>query len=222
MNRRVVAESGGAVFAEPVSSWSVERTVGTNQSAPTGLVAFLMTDIEGSTRLWDTAPVAMRHSLRRHDELINAAIESSGGYIFCRAGDSFAAAFDDADAALAAAVQSQHSLRIEPWPDCAEVRVRMAIHIGEADERDGNYFGPSLNRCSRLLSLCAGGTISLSSAAAEHIRGDKEMVENLTDVGLYGLADMNEPEHVWNCDVYKIDGGVESACDDTFRLAHTV
>ena len=168
------------------------------RSVPSGEVAFLITDIEGSTRLWDRVPEAMRRALKRHDDIIDMAIDVAGGYVFCRAGDSFAAAFDSAEAALEAATASQTAIAAEPWPGGIELSVRMAIHVGEADERDGNYFGQSLNRCSRLLGLCAGGRIALSEAARDRICS--ELASGLTDVGVRGLRDLAEPEHVWYCD----------------------
>lgn len=170
----------------------------TNGEVPSGEVAFLMTDIEGSTRLWDRDPDAMRRALERHDNIIGETVEEYGGYVFCRAGDSFAAAFESAEAAFRAATDSQRRISSEVWPADIELKVRMAIHVGEADERDGNYFGPNLNRCSRLLGLCAGGRIAVSEAVRDQICPDQA---SLTDLGVRGLPGLREPEHVWYCDV---------------------
>jgi len=164
---------------------------------PTGEVVFLMTDIEGSTRLWDRAPKEMRRALECHDDIIDSAIDDAGGYVFCRAGDSFAAAFTTAEAALHAAAKSQRLLAAQQWPGGLELRVRMAIHVGEADERDGNYFGPCLNRCSRLLGVCDGGMIAMSEMVRERIGAHIASILDLTDLGLRGLRDLEEPEHVW-------------------------
>ena len=199
MNHRAIAENGlrsnGA--APPPTTDDIPGDVG----PPTGQVTFLMTDIEGSTRLWDNAPAAMRESLQRHDRILKETIEGAGGYVFCRAGDSFAAAFADPTTAFGAAVESQQTLRNTDWPVGAELRVRMAIHVGEADERDGNYFGPSLNRCSRLLRLCAGGSIALSDIARDEVDQLAATQVDFTDRGLCGLPDLRVPERVWFCDV---------------------
>lgn len=172
-----------------------------NAAFPTGEVAFLMTDIEGSTRLWDQAPDAMRVALQRHDELLDAAIEDAGGYVFCRAGDSFAAAFHNAESAVQAATRSQRALAAEPWPDGIDMRVRMAVHVGQADERDGNYFGPCVNRCSRLLGHSRAGKVALSGTARARVGAHLAAILDLTDVGVRGLQDLEEPEHVWYCEI---------------------
>ena len=108
---------------------------------PSGTVTFLFTDIEGSTRLWDECPDAMRAALARHDELLGRAIAAHGGYVFSTAGDGVAAAFQRSADAVAAAVDAQLALGAEAWPDGVALRVRMGLHSGEAEEPDGNYLG---------------------------------------------------------------------------------
>lgn len=221
MNKRTKARpmldrSGTAPYAEPAQHAHPSEPTA-KPRPPSGEVAFLMTDIEGSTRLWDRAPEAMRRALKRHDNIMERAIEAAGGYVFCRAGDSFAAAFDSAESALQAAVSSQRSIAAERWPDVIDLRVRMAIHIGESDERDGNYFGPCLNRCSRLLGLCRGGRIALSGAVRERIGSHVAAVLELTDLGMHGLRDLDEPEHVWFCELGSpANDGKTPECDDYF------
>jgi class 3 adenylate cyclase len=112
--------------------------------APSGTVTFLFTDIEGSTRLWETAPDAMRVALERHDTMLRSVIEAHGGYVFATGGDGFAAAFGRAGDALTAAVTGQHDLRQESWSADTPIRVRMGVHTGEAAERSGDYFGPRI------------------------------------------------------------------------------
>ncbi|HYL51728.1 MAG TPA: adenylate/guanylate cyclase domain-containing protein, partial [Acidimicrobiia bacterium] len=107
---------------------------------PSGTVSFLFTDLEGSTRLWEEQPDAMRSALGVHDELLRQAIEAHGGYVFSTAGDAFAAAFGRAADAVGAAVDGQRALHSERWPGGILLRVRMGIHTGEAVERDGDYF----------------------------------------------------------------------------------
>src|SRR5881628_1477336 len=103
---------------------------------PSGTVTFLFTDIEGSTRLWETQREAMAVALARHDLLLRQCIESQGGYIFKTAGDAFCAAFATAASAVEAALAAQRSLRAERWPEDAPIRARMALHTGAAEIRD--------------------------------------------------------------------------------------
>ena len=113
---------------------------------PTGSATFLFTDIVGSTRLWETDPEAMRQSLQVHDVILRGVIASHRGYVFATGGDAFAAAFHSAGDAIAAAVAGQAELQSTVWPGNLALEVRMGLHAGEADERDGDYFGPTLNR----------------------------------------------------------------------------
>ena len=126
---------------------------------PTETYTFLFTDIQGSTRLWEQHPDAMRAVLARHDALLRASIEAHGGHVFKTAGDSFHAAFADAEAALSAALAAQTALHAEPWllPPGETLRVRAALHVGAAEERGGDYFGVPLSRTARLLSAAHGG-----------------------------------------------------------------
>src|SRR5262245_38274158 len=112
---------------------------GVQPRGPSGTVTFLFTDIERSTAWWETHPEPMRAALARHDELLRSAITTHGGWIFATGGDGLAAAFGRAGAGVAAAIEAQWSLVAEPWPPPIELRVRMALHTGEAEERDGDY-----------------------------------------------------------------------------------
>ena len=118
---------------------------------PTGTVTFLFTDIEGSTRLWESQQAAMQVALPRHDALVRQCIARHGGHVFKTGGDAFCAAFHTAPDALAAALESQRAIHAERWPESAKLRVRMALHTGAAEFRDGDYFGAPLNRVARLL-----------------------------------------------------------------------
>ena len=134
---------------------------------PTGTVTFLFTDVEGSTRLWEQRPLEMRSALERHDEILRSAIVGHGGYVFSTAGDAFAAAFSRAGDAVAAAVDAQRALGVESWPAGTMVRARMGLHTGEAQERDGDYFGSVLNRAARIMGLAGGGQVLMSAATGE-------------------------------------------------------
>jgi predicted ATPase/class 3 adenylate cyclase len=159
---------------------------------PSGTVTFLFTDIEGSTRLWESAPDAMRVALARHDEILRGAIESHGGYVFATGGDGFGAAFGRAHDALAAAGDAQTVLSAQRWPDGAALRVRMGLHTGEVDERGGDYFGPGVNRAARIMAAGHGGQVLVSGASAAVIGG-----AGLIDLGEHVFAGLDTPERVY-------------------------
>lgn len=129
--------------------------------APSGTVTFLFTDIEGSTSRWEERPDEMRGLVARHDELVRGSIERHDGYIFATAGDGFAAAFARAADAVAAAAALQRAL-----DDLAGIEVRMGINTGEVQERDGDYFGPAVNRTARLMAAGHGGQVLVSGVTA--------------------------------------------------------
>ena len=168
---------------------------------PSGTLTLLMTDIEGSTRLWEDHPEAMSEALRRHDDLMLTAIERSGGYVFKTVGDAFCAAFPTATDALQAAEAAQRTLIAEPWPEGATVRVRMAFHTGECEERDGDYFGPAVNRVARLTAVAHGGQVVLSQATAEVVRDHLPPGVSLRDMGTHRLKDLSRPEVVFQLDI---------------------
>lgn len=163
---------------------------------PQGVVAFLFTDIEGSTRLWEQYPEAMRAVLARHDTLLRTIIETNGGYVFKTIGDAFCAAFPTAFEALRAAILAQRSLIHEPWESGLQLKVRMALHIGDTEYRNGDYFGPTLNRVARMLSVGHGGQVLISEIFRE---GLTEMPSSvmLVDLGKHPLKDINEPIAIW-------------------------
>jgi len=115
-------------------------------SRPTGTIAFLFSDIEGSTKRWEEFPEAMQDALRRHDALMNAAIGANGGHLFKTIGDAFCAAFHRVPDAIAAALAAQRAVASETWSEVGGLSVRMAIHAGLADERDGEQLGGDLAR----------------------------------------------------------------------------
>lgn len=164
---------------------------------PTGTVSLLFTDIEGSTRLWETHADAMRAALARHDRLLRQCIEDRRGHIFKTGGDAFCAAFFTAADALAAALDGQRALAREPWPEGARLRVRMALHAGAVECRDGDYFGPPLNRVARLLSAAHGGQAVLSEAAYELARDQMPPLASARPLGTHGLKDLGRPETVY-------------------------
>lgn len=165
---------------------------GSPTGLPSGTVSFLFTEVDGSGKLWEQHPVDMRVALQRHDELLRAAIEESGGHVFSRAGDCFAAAFARVGDAVAATSRAQRSLADEGWPPSCPIRVRMGLHVGEAQERDGNYFGAAVKRAARIMAAGHGGQVLASSAVAAVAEG-----HDLVDLGDHRLNDLTAGEHLF-------------------------
>jgi predicted ATPase len=156
-------------------------------------VTFLFTDIEGSTRLWQEEPSAMRVAVARHDRLVRGAIECHRGVVFSTMGDGMAAAFVTPSAAVAAALDAQAALTEESWPTPRSLRVRMGLHTGEAEERDGDYFGTTVNRAARLTSAGHGGQVVCSHVTAGMLDAAVPMV----DLGEHRLRDLERPMRVF-------------------------
>jgi serine/threonine protein kinase/DNA-binding SARP family transcriptional activator/WD40 repeat protein len=155
--------------------------------------AFLFTDIEGSTRLWDMHPDAMGRALSRHDEILGAAISSAGGATFKHTGDGLLAAFPSVRSAVTAAEDAQRSLQGEDWGVLDDVKVRMGIDVGDVDVRGNDFFGPPLNRCARIMSAGYGGQVLLSLSAQEDLTHDPiegVQVRYLGEHRLRGLGDV--------------------------------
>ena len=130
--------------------------------ALTGTVTFLFTDIEGSTRLWQQDERVMRQAVARHDELLQQVAAAHGGVVFSTLGDGMAVAFRSASAAITAALAAQRALTSEDWPTGGPIRVRMGLHTGEAELRDGDYFGTAVNRAARLMAIGNGSQVLCS------------------------------------------------------------
>ncbi|HUS15944.1 MAG TPA: adenylate/guanylate cyclase domain-containing protein [Chloroflexia bacterium] len=166
---------------------------------PQGIVSFLFTDIEGSTIRWERQPDAMRQALARHDAILREAITGNDGTVFQTAGDSFVAAFSAAPAALAAAIAMQRALQAEPWPPAiGSMPVRMAVHTGPAEVRDGTYHAEyTLNRLARLMAAGHGGQILLSQLTSNLIGGALPPGVALRDLGEQRLRDLISPLHIY-------------------------
>jgi predicted ATPase/class 3 adenylate cyclase len=164
---------------------------------PSGTVTFLFTDIEGSSRLWEQDPEAMRVALARHDALLRAAIAQQDGIVFKTIGDAFCAVFHAAPDALRTALAAQRALCAESWPAPAVIRVRMALHTGAAETGNNDYFGPPLNRLSRLLAAGHGGQVLLSAATQELVRDALPPDSALLCLGEHRLRDLSRPETVF-------------------------
>ena len=168
-------------------------------SLPTGTVTFLLTDVEGSTRLWGAHPHAMFQAMARHHQLLHQIIENNEGLLprDQGEGDSIFAAFARATDAVAAAVQLQLALKAEPWPEGVIPRVRVALHTGEAEVRDGNYYGQSVSRCARLRSLAHGGQVLMSRTTYDLVRDVMPLDASAKDLGWHSLKDFENPENAW-------------------------
>jgi predicted ATPase/class 3 adenylate cyclase len=165
---------------------------------PTGTVTFLFTDIEGSTKRWETDPASMRAASSREEAILRHAIGANGGYAYKMIGDAFQAAFPTAPQALQAALDAQLALRSENWPaEAGELKVRMALHTGATEERGDDYVGPALNRVARILSAAHGGQTLLSQVTHELVRDALPPDVRLVDMGEHRLKDLTRPEHIF-------------------------
>ena len=162
---------------------------------PSGTVAFLFTDIEGSTRLWEERPQAMVVALERHFSILREAIAAHNGVLFKTIGDAVQAAFPTVPSALETALAAQLALRREPWADVGALRVRMAIHAGDATPSDGDYLAPALNRLSRVLSVGYGEQILLTNTA--RALATLPVGYAIQDLGPHRLRDLLEAEHLF-------------------------
>lgn len=162
------------------------------------LLTFAFTDIVGSTRLWERVPEAARQALARHYEIVQSAVAQQRGSIFKTVGDACCCVFEDPADAVHAALAVQRTLHAEPWAqEIGELQVRIAIHTGAALVQDGDYFGPTLNRVSRLTSAAHGGQVLLSAATAELVRDGVSGECALIDLGAHRLKDLAEPQHIY-------------------------
>ncbi|HEY1656214.1 MAG TPA: adenylate/guanylate cyclase domain-containing protein, partial [Candidatus Tumulicola sp.] len=171
---------------------------------PSGTVTFAFTDIEGSTARWERDRAAMEAAVARHDVLLQKAIRAHGGYAFKTLGDAVCAAFSRPSEAAAAMLEAQRALAAEDFSALGGLRVRVAIHTGVAQERDGDYFGPVVNRVARLLTIGHGGQILVSEAAAAIVRADLHS-ETLRDLGEHRLKDLTRPERVYELSAPDLD-----------------
>ncbi len=164
---------------------------------PIGTVALLFTDIEASTRLWQEQPDAMRAALARHDDLLHRSIADHHGLLVKSTGDGALAAFGTATDAIGAAIAAQRAIDTEPWPLPEPLRVRMGIHVGPAEQRDGDYYGAAVNLAARLMSVAHGGQIVVSLATEEMAVGQLPSEVELLDLGQHSLRDVIRPERVF-------------------------
>jgi predicted ATPase/class 3 adenylate cyclase len=169
------------------------------QSLPAGTVTFLFTDIEGSTQLWDQHPEAMKAALARHDSILKTAVASNHGQVLQMAGDGLHAVFETPAQGVAAMLAAQRALRQYAWDEIKPqaIRVRMGLHTGEAELRDGDYYGGALNRAARIMAAGHGGQVLLSAATAELVRRQLSADTTLIDLGEHHLKGLLQSEHIF-------------------------
>ncbi len=162
-------------------------------------MTFLLTDIAGSTRLWERDAAAMAEALEVHDQTVAALVFSHGGTLLKARGegDSTFSVFHRASQGAAAALAAQAALGKTVWPEGCRIRVRMALHSGEAIEREGDYYGPAVNRAARLRSLAGHDQILVSDAAFQLVADQLPAGSRLIELGRQWLPDLERPERVY-------------------------
>jgi predicted ATPase/class 3 adenylate cyclase len=170
-----------------------------DKDLPVGTVTFMLTDVVGSTRLWEQYPESMRRTTARHDELIESIVAEHVGVVVRPRGegDSRFAVFSRASEAVAAACAVQRALYAEAWAIPERLGVRLALHTGEADLRDGDYYGSAINRCARLRDAAHGGQAVLSGVTASLARERLPEGAALRSLGRHRLRDLPEPHEVF-------------------------
>ena len=164
---------------------------------PTRTLAFLFTDIEGSTGLWERFPESMGSSLERHDEILRSAVEGAAGEVVKTTGDGLMAVFGSARDGVRACLRAQLALADEPWNEAGPLRVRMGLHAGEAAASNGDYHGPAVNRTARIMAAGHGGQVLLSAVVAELVVDELPEGSTLLDLGEHRLKSLGRPERIF-------------------------
>jgi predicted ATPase/class 3 adenylate cyclase len=162
-----------------------------------GTLTFLFTDLEGSTRLWERFPQAMKRALERHDSILLTAVTAAGGQVVKTTGDGLMAVFGSAADAVRACLAAQRGLVEEPWQETGALRVRMGLHAGEAQLRGDDYFGPAVIRSARIMAVGHGGQVLLSAASAALVADQLPDGAALVGLGAHRLKDLGRPEQLF-------------------------
>ena len=162
-----------------------------------GTHTFLFTDLEGSTRLWERFPQAMKRALERHDSILLTAVTAAGGQVVKTTGDGLMAVFGSAADAVRACLAAQRGLVEEPWQETGALRVRMGLHSGEAQLRGDDYFGPAVIRSARIMAVGHGGQVLLSAASAALVADQLPDGAALLELGAHRLKDLGRPEQLF-------------------------
>ncbi|MFV1962390.1 MAG: adenylate/guanylate cyclase domain-containing protein [Acidimicrobiia bacterium] len=165
---------------------------------PSGTVTLLFSDIEDSSQKWEAHRSEMAAALEVHNQIVLAAVASSGGVVVKDKGDGYIVAFHGADDAIACALGVQLSLRDADWPEAVgALRVRMALHSGTLRPDNGDYHGPVINRTARLEGIAHGGQVLVSDAARSLALGSLPEGASLVDLGIHTLRSMERPERLF-------------------------
>jgi predicted ATPase/class 3 adenylate cyclase len=163
-----------------------------------GILTFLFTDLEGSTPMWEQHPERMQVVSARHDELLRAAFETNDGRVVKTTGDGFHVIFASPADGIAAALAGQQAIATEVWPaEVGSIKVRMGLHAGEGQAREGDYYGPDLNRAARVMGIGHGGQVLVSGTTAALLRGRLPDGAELIDLGLHRLKGLSQLEQVY-------------------------
>lgn len=202
----------GAIVAQDVS---LELSVAQQHSVVTRAVTFLLTDIEGSTAAWERDADAMAVALARHDGIVEQVVTFRGGRLIKTRGEGDAtfSVFDRPSGAAAAAIELQEAMRHEDWSPADPIRIRIALHTGEVEYRDGDYFGRAVNRAARLRSLADGGKILCSGATAELVIDSLADDVVLDDLGTRQLKNLARPERVFELRLTSADAVLAPTVD---------
>jgi predicted ATPase/class 3 adenylate cyclase len=160
-------------------------------------VTFVFTDLESSTRLWETFPDAMNDAMERHDAILRRAVEDADGRVLKATGDGLMAVFSSASDGANACLEAQLAMRDEAWGETGPLRVRMGIHAGEAQRRAGDFFGPPVNRAARIMAAAHGGQVLLSELASAQAEARLPADARLRDLGEHRLKDLSQPERIF-------------------------
>jgi predicted ATPase/class 3 adenylate cyclase len=204
---RLLADDLAVLLSESFAGAAVGAEVSARSPAgpgaaelPAGAVTFLLTDIEGSARLWEIVPEAMEVALEQHNRLLAGVIENHGGVVVSSRGegDSFFSVFASAVAAVEAAGACQLRLGAEAWPAGAALRVRMGLHTGDAQVRDGDYVDHApINRCARVKAAAHGGQVLVTKTTRDLVEGRLSGGFGLRWLGEFRLRDLAEPELIY-------------------------
>src|SRR6266550_7286627 len=193
---RLLADDLAVLLSESFAG----AAIGTGAELPAGTVTFLLTDIEGSTRLWETVPDAMEAALERHNRLVTGVIDDHGGVVVTSRGegDSFFAVFASAVAAVEAAGVCQLRLQGEAWPAGAALGGRMGLHSGDAHVQEGDYVDHApINRSARVKAAAHGGQVLLTQTTRDLVAGRLGGGFGLKKLGEFRLRDLAGPELIY-------------------------
>ncbi|MDC3402501.1 adenylate/guanylate cyclase domain-containing protein, partial [bacterium] len=173
---------------------------------------FVMSDVVGSTGLWEAHGEDMREALETHDRLVHGAIEASGGRVFKHTGDGMIAVFNDVDDAVAGSIGAVKALADGSWGPTGALEIRVSVHAGSASERDGDFFGPPVNKVARINGVGHGGQVLVSDVARQLMSQPAG-----TDLGVHQLRDLSEPVQLW-----QLDSGVHPALRTLKKARHNL